>query len=342
MTKLTAFSGIQPSGDLTLGNYIGAIRQWVKIQYDYRCIYCIVDLHAITMCQNATQLGKRSLDVLALLLSCGLDPDNVIIFIQSHVPQHVQLSWLLSCYSYFGELRRMTQFKDKSTNFLNNSNNINVGLFNYPILMASDILLYQTSLVPIGDDQKQHLELSRRIADRFNSLYGRIFTVPDFYVPKFGSRIMSLLEPCKKMSKSDFNQKNVIFLLEDIDSVVNKLNCSITDSDDPPVISYDKINKPGISNLLSILSGLSEVGIYDLELSFKGKKYIQLKNKIIELVTYKLKKLQKRYFLLRREEDYLYEILSRGAEKARSEADVTLSKVYDVIGLLKSNTGFKY
>jgi len=212
MSKPVVFSGAQPSGELSIGNYMGALRQWVKMQDDFDCIYCIVDLHAITVRQDPQQLRKATLDTLALYLACGIDPQKSTIFVQSHVPEHSQLSWALNCYTYFGELGRMTQFKDKSARY---AENINAGLFGYPVLMAADILLYQTNQVPVGEDQKQHLELSRDIAARFNALYGDIFTVPEPFIPKSGARVMSLQEPTKKMSKSDDNRNNVIGLLED-------------------------------------------------------------------------------------------------------------------------------
>lgn len=209
MTKPIVFSGAQPSGELTIGNYMGALRQWVNMQDDYHCIYCIVDQHAITVRQDPQQLRKATLDTLALYLACGIDPQKSTIFVQSHVPEHAQLGWALNCYTYFGELSRMTQFKDKSARY---AENINAGLFDYPVLMAADILLYQTNQVPVGEDQKQHLELSRDIAQRFNAIYGDIFKVPEPFIPKSGARVMSLLEPTKKMSKSDDNRNNVIGL----------------------------------------------------------------------------------------------------------------------------------
>ncbi|MFQ8717178.1 MAG: tryptophan--tRNA ligase, partial [Enterobacter hormaechei] len=253
MTKPIFFSGAQPSGELTIGNYMGALRQWVSMQDDYHCIYCIVDLHAITARQDPEKLRKATLDTLALYLACGIDPEKSTIFVQSHVPEHAQLGWALNCYTYFGELSRMTQFKDKSARY---SENINAGLFDYPVLMAADILLYQTNQVPVGEDQKQHLELSRDIAQRFNALYGDVFKVPEPFIPKSGARVMSLLEPTKKMSKSDDNRNNVIGLLEDPKSVVKKLKRAVTDSDEPPVVRYDVQNKAGVSNLLDILSGV--------------------------------------------------------------------------------------
>lgn len=219
--KPIVFSGAQPSGELTIGNYMGALRQWAQMQDDYDCIYCIVDQHAITVRQDPTQLRQRTLDTLALYLACGIDPNKSTIFVQSHVPQHAQLGWALNCYTYFGELSRMTQFKDKSSR---HSENINAGLFDYPVLMAADILIYQTNQVPVGIDQKQHLELSRDIAQRFNAIYGEVFTVPEPFIPKGGARVMALQDPNKKMSKSDDNRNNVITLLEDPKSAAKKSN----------------------------------------------------------------------------------------------------------------------
>lgn len=240
--KPIVFSGAQPSGELTIGNYMGALRQWVNMQDDYDCIYCIVNQHAITVRQDPSELKKRTLDTLALYLACGIDPKKSTIFVQSHVPQHSQLSWVLNCYAYFGELSRMTQFKDKSAR---HAENINAGLFDYPVLMAADILLYQANQIPVGGDQKQHLELSRDLALRFNALYGDIFTVPEPFIPQGGSaRVMSLQDPTKKMSKSDDNRNNVIALLEDPKSVAKKIKRAVTDSEEPPRVHYDLENKP--------------------------------------------------------------------------------------------------
>lgn len=331
MNKPILFSGAQPSGELTIGNYIGAIRQWVKMQHDYQCVYCIVDLHAITNRNNLHQLYKTSLDTLALYLACGIDPNNSTIFIQSHVPEHSQLNWLLNCYTYFGELNRMTQFKEKLTQ---QKENINMGLFNYPVLMASDILLYQTNLVPVGSDQKQHLELTRNIAERFNHTYGTIFVVPELFIPTCGSRIMSLLEPNKKMSKSDRRSDNMIALLDDIHTVSKKIKRAVTDTDQPPTIKYDPINKPGISNLLEILSGINDQPIIYLEKIFKEKTYSQLKDEIIKSISSVLIKLQNRYYIERANEDKLRDILRTGAKKAQKQANITLKKVHKAIGLI--------
>ena len=302
MTKPIVFSGAQPSGELTIGNYMGALRQWVNMQDDYHCIYCIVDQHAITVRQDAQKLRKATLDTLALYLACGIDPEKSTIFVQSHVPEHAQLGWALNCYTYFGELSRMTQFKDKSARY---AENINVGLFDYPVLMAADILLYQTNLVPVGEDQKQHLELSRDIAQRFNALYGDIFKVPEPFIPKSGARVMSLLEPTKKMSKSDDNRNNVIGLLEDPKSVVKKIKRAVTDSDEPPVVRYDVQNKAGVSNLLDILSAVTGQSIPELEKQFEGKMYGHLKGEVADAVSGMLTELQERYHRFRNDEAFL-------------------------------------
>ncbi|MEC5319096.1 tryptophan--tRNA ligase [Brenneria populi subsp. brevivirga] len=331
MSKPIVFSGAQPSGELTIGNYMGALRQWVNMQDDYDCIYCIVDLHAITVRQDAQQLRKASLDTLALYLACGIDPQKSTIFVQSHVPEHTQLSWVLNCYTYFGELSRMTQFKDKSARY---AENINAGLFDYPVLMAADILLYQTAQVPVGEDQKQHLELSRDIAQRFNSLYGDVFKVPEPFIPPSGARVMSLLEPTKKMSKSDDNRNNVIGLLEDPKSVVKKIKRAVTDSDEPPVVRYDVVNKAGVSNLLDILSAVTGKTIAELEQEFSGQMYGHLKGAVADAVSGMLTDLQARYHHFRNDEALLQQIMRDGAEKASARAQETLRKVYDAVGFV--------
>lgn len=331
LKKPIVFSGAQPSGELTIGNYIGALRQWVHMQDKYDCIYCIVDQHAITVRQDPKELRKRTLDTLALYLACGIDVKKSIIFVQSHVPQHAQLSWALNCYTYFGELSRMTQFKDKSTR---HAENINAGLFDYPVLMAADILLYQTNQVPVGIDQKQHLELSRDIAQRFNSLYGEIFTIPDPFIPEKGARVMSLQEPQKKMSKSDDNRNNVITLLENSKSAAKKIKRALTDSDEPPRIYYDLENKPGISNLIDILSGITAISTSEIEKQFAGNMYGDLKNTVAEAVSDMLINIQSRFDEFRNNEKLLNDIMSEGASKAEARAQITLSKVYDAIGFI--------
>jgi len=331
MSKPIVFSGAQPSGELSIGNYMGALRQWVKMQDDFDCIYCIVDLHAITARQDPTQLRKATLDTLALYLACGIDPNKSTIFVQSHVAEHSQLGWALNCYTYFGELSRMTQFKDKSARY---AENINAGLFDYPVLMAADILLYQTNQVPVGEDQKQHLELSRDIAGRFNALYGDTFAVPEPFIPKSGARVMSLQDPTKKMSKSDDNRNNVIGLLEDTKSVTKKIKRAMTDSEEPPVIRYDQAAKPGVSNLLDILSGVNGKSIAELEAEFEGQMYGHLKGAVAEAVSEMLTGLQERFHQYRADEAFLQQVMREGAEKARSRAQVTLKKVYEAIGFV--------
>lgn len=335
MSKPVVFSAAQPSGELTIGNYIGAIRQWVRMQDDYDCIYCIVDLHAITVYQDANKLRKAILDTLALYLACGIDPERSTIFVQSHVPEHAQLSWVLSCHTHCGELTRMTQFKEKSARYVEN---INAGLFSYPILMASDILLYQTNQVPVGADQKQHLELSRDVSQRFNAIYGKVFQVPEPFIPKSGARVMSLGEPHKKMSKSDYNRNNVIGLLEDPIVVNKKIKRAITDSEEPPLIRHDVVNKPGVSNLLTILSGVTSKSVNQLEADFAGQMYGQLKSVVAKSVSDMLIKLQQRYWILRKNEPYLQKVMHHGASKAHMRAQKTLQKVYQSIGFTQFKT----
>ncbi|WAX70887.1 tryptophan--tRNA ligase [Gallibacterium anatis] len=332
MSKPIVFSGVQPSGELTIGNYLGALRQWVKMQDDYECLFCVVDLHAITVRQDPVALHKATLDVLALYLACGIDPNKSTIFVQSHVPEHTQLAWVLNCYTYFGEMGRMTQFKDKSARY---EGNVSVGLFTYPVLMAADILLYQAKQVPVGDDQKQHLEITRDIAQRFNALYGDIFTIPEVFIPKAGARVMSLLDPNKKMSKSDDNRNNVIGLLEDPKVVAKKIKRAVTDSEEPPRVKFDVENKPGVSNLLSILSAITEKSIPELEAEFEGKMYGHLKGAVADEVSAMLTQLQERYYHFRNDEALLNKILHEGAEKARAKAKETLDKVYQAVGFVR-------
>ncbi|OCG01389.1 tryptophan--tRNA ligase [Gilliamella sp. wkB112] len=331
MSKPIVFSGAQPSGELTLGNYLGALKNWVALQGEYDCVYCIVNQHAITVRQDPIKLRKATLDTMALYLACGIDPKKSTIFVQSQVSAHAELGWALNCYTYFGELSRMTQFKDKSSRY---AENINAGLFDYPVLMAADILLYQANLVPVGDDQKQHLELSRDIAMRFNALYGDIFTVPEPFIPKVGARVMSLQEPTKKMSKSDTNRNNVIGLLENPKDVEKKIKRAVTDSDEPPVVRYDVKNKVGVSNLLDILTGVTGKPIAELEQQFVGKMYGHLKAEVAEQVINMMTDLQAKYHEYRNDENYLLAIMKEGAEKARAKAEPTLKKVYEAIGFV--------
>jgi len=335
MTKPVVLSGVQPSGELTIGNYLGALRQWVKMQDDFDCLFCIVDLHAITVRQDPDKLRKATLDVLALYLACGIDPEKSTIFVQSHVPEHTQLAWVLNCYTYFGEMSRMTQFKDKSSKY---AENVNVGLFTYPVLMAADILLYQANQVPVGEDQRQHLEITRDIAQRFNALYpnekGELFVVPEAFIPKAGAKVMALQDPTKKMSKSDENRNNVITLLEDPKSVEKKIKRAMTDSEEPPVVRYDLQNKAGVSNLLEILSVIRDVPIADLEKEFAGKMYGHLKRAVAENVVGMLTELQARFYHYRNNETLLNQIASEGAKKARERAANTLASIYQAIGFV--------
>lgn len=328
--KKRIFSGIQPSGNITLGNYLGAIKNWNKLQTDYDCLYCIVDLHAITVRQEAKDLRERTKDVLALLVACGLDPEKNILFIQSHVPQHAELAWLLNCYTYFGELLRMTQFKDKSKKY---SENINVGLFAYPGLMAADILLYQTDLVPVGHDQKQHLEITRDVSMRLNKLYGDVFTIPEAYIPKIGAKIMSLQSPEAKMSKSDENENNFISLLDPPDKIMLKFRKAVTDSDSE--IYYNEKKKPGVSNLLSIYASLSDITIKDSEKEFSGLNYKDFKSTVGEKCVSVLEPIQKRYYDILNDKAFLESIMKQGADKAEEIAYRTLRKVYKKVGLIQ-------
>jgi tryptophanyl-tRNA synthetase len=329
--KPIVFSGAQPSGELSIGNYMGALRQWVGMQDSHDCIYCVVDLHAITVRQDPVKLREACLDTLAIYLACGIDPKKSTVFIQSQVPQHTQLSWALNCYTQMGELNRMTQFKDKSQK---HANNINAGLFDYPVLMAADILLYQANEVPVGQDQKQHLELTRDIATRFNNAYGDTFVVPEPFIPETGAKVMSLQEPLKKMSKSDDNRNNVIGLLEDPKAIMKKVKKAMTDSDEPPVVRFDVDEKPGVSNLLSLMSGCTGQSIAALEAEFEGKMYGHLKVAAGEAVVAMLEPLQARFKEFRADEAFLNQVMHEGAEKAQARAAVTLKTVYEKIGLL--------
>ena len=332
MSKKVIFSGIQPSGELSIGNYIGSLRNWVKLQDEYDCVYCVVNEHAITVRQDPKLLETRSLDVLSIFMAAGIDPEKCVLFLQSHVPAHCQLAWVLNCYTQLGELSRMTQFKDKSARY--GQGNVTAGLYDYPVLMAADILLYQAQLVPVGDDQKQHIEITRDIAERFNALYGDTFVLPEGYFPKAGARIMSLQDPGKKMSKSDDNPNNVIRLLEDPKSILKKLKRAVTDSDNPPVIAYDWDKKPGVSNLLELMSASTGQSVEDLVEHFKGQMYGTFKTEVAEAVVAMVEPIQKRYAELRSDEGYLKEVLKHGAEKATERAQKTLDDVYKKVGFL--------
>ena len=331
MSKPIVLSGCQPSGELTIGNYLGALKQWVNMQDDHDCYYMLVDQHAITVRPDPEALRKATLDGLALYLACGVDPKKSTIFIQSHVPEHAQLSWVLNCYTQMGELNRMTQFKDKSAK---SEANMNSGLFTYPVLMAADILLYNAAQVPVGDDQKQHLELARDIATRMNNLYGDIFTVPEPYIPEFGARVMSLQDPLKKMSKSDDNTNNFIGLLEDPKKVSKKIKRAVTDSDEQARIYFDIAEKPGVSNLLSLLSTVTGKSIESLVPEYEDKMYGHLKGDVAEAVVSLLEPIQQRYHQYREDQAFLDQVMREGAEKASAKASEVLSKVYDAIGFI--------
>lgn len=322
-------SGIQPSGRLTLGNYLGAIKNWVPLSAQYDCYYMLVDLHAITVRQDPVQLRERCYEFLALYIACGLDPADNVLFVQSHVPAHARLSWVLNCYTQMGELNRMTQFKDKSAKHVDN---INAGLFDYPVLMAADILLYQAKAVPVGDDQKQHLELTRDIAQRFNNLYGNVFTVPEPMIPPVGARIMGLQEPTKKMSKSDDAPTNALYLLDEPDVIVRKLKRAVTDLGNE--VRFDLGEKPGISNLMSILAATSGESFEAIAERYNGQGYGKFKQAVADAVVGCLEPVQQRYRALREDVDGLRRVLRDGAERASVKADTTLRQVHDVLGFI--------
>ena len=322
-------SGSAPSGHLCIGNYLGALKNWVELQEEYDCIYVIVDLHAITTQQKPSELRKQSLSFLAQYVACGIDPEKSTIIIQSQVPQHAELSWVLSTMTYMGELNRMTQFKEKSKRY---NENINAGLYTYPVLMASDILLYQADLVPVGADQKQHLELTRNLAQRFNSRYSDTFTIPEPFIPKIGARIMSLQDPTKKMSKSDTDLNNVITLLDKPDIIRKKLKRAVTDSGKR--ILFDPKKRLGVANLMNLYSGLTGLEISAIESHFDGKMYSDLKIELSELTIDTLKPIQNEYDKIMGDRSFLNSILENGRTKANKIAAKTLRKVYKKIGFL--------
>lgn len=322
----TIFSGIQPSGVLTLGNYIGAMKQFVELQDDYNCYFCIVDQHAITVPQDRLALRKNIRSLAAFYLAVGIDPNKSTLFIQSEVPAHAQAGWILQCIAYIGELERMTQFKDKSAG----KEAVSAGLLTYPPLMAADILLYSTDIVPVGEDQKQHIELTRDLAERFNKRYGDIFTIPEARIPKIGARIMSLTDPTKKMSKSDPNQKSYITLLDDAKTIEKKVKSAVTDSEG--IIRYDKEKKPGVSNLLTIYSILANESIEQLEERYAGKGYGEFKADVAQVIIDTLTPIQEKYYELM-ESSELDDILDKGAEKANRVASKMLKKMENAIGL---------
>lgn len=326
--KKTIFSGIQPSGVLTIGNYLGAIKNWVKLQDEYNCYYCVVDMHAITVRQEAAELRRRCLDTMALLIAAGLDPSKNIMYLQSHVSAHAELMWVLNCYTYLGELSRMTQFKEKSKK---HESNINVGLYDYPVLQAADILLFGTDLVPIGADQKQHIEITRDIAQRFNNAYGEVFNMPEAYIPKTGARVMSLSEPTEKMSKSDDNANAYISLLDKPEVIQRKIKRAVTDSGGEIRHSEDK---PGVSNLMSMLCAITGDSFDKIESDFAGKGYGALKQATADAVCEELAPLQSEYEKLRADKAYLTQVMHDGAEKAGRNSVKILRKVYKKVGFV--------
>jgi tryptophanyl-tRNA synthetase len=334
MSKPVVLSGIQPSGGLTIGNYIGAISQWLVMQEQNDCFFMLADLHAITVRQEPKLMRERVFDCLAMYIACGLDPKKSTIFVQSQVPEHAQLGWVLSCYAQMGELNRMTQFKDKSQR---HATNINVGLYGYPVLQAADILLYQADQVPVGEDQKQHIELTRDIATRFNNLYGDVFNVPEPFIPQVGARVMSLQEPTKKMSKSDDNANNFIMLLDEPKQIEKKLKRAVTDSDEQSRIYFDTVEKPGVSNLLTLLSCATGRSVESLIPDYEDKMYGHLKKDTADAVLSFIEPVQQRYYQLRQDESALLAIMKDSALRASERAAVTLDKAYQAVGFISHN-----
>ena len=326
--KQTIFSAIQPSGTITLGNYLGALQNWVKLQDDYDCIFALADLHTITVRQNPADFRKNAMEAYALLLACGIDPEKSPFFIQSHVHTHAELAWILNCYTQFGELSRMTQFKDKSQR---HSDNINAGLFTYPSLMAADILLYQADLVPVGADQKQHLELARDIAERFNGIYSPTFRVPDPYIASTGARVMSLQDPTKKMSKSDDNQNAWVAMLDKPEDVMRKFKRAVTDSEGGVYVAE---GKDGVNNLIGIYSCVTGKTADEIAEEFEGKGYGDFKTSVGEAVVEMLRPIQERFYDLMKNKDYLSKCYTESAQKALYLSQKTLRKVMKKIGFI--------
>ena len=324
--KKTIFSATQPSGRITLGNYRGALRNWVALQDDYNAIYCVADEHAITVRQDPAALRRQSLELYAQFIACGLDPEKSIIFIQSHVPQHAELAWVLNCYTMFGELSRMTQFKDKSAS---HADNVNAGLFTYPSLMAADILLYQADLVPVGEDQRQHVEITRNIAQRFNGIYGDVFTMPEAYIPKVAARVMSLSEPEKKMSKSSPNENSFVLVMDKPEAIMRKFKRAITDSEGG---IYRSPEKPGVTNLIEIYSAVTGMTPEAVENEFNGKGYGVFKPAVGEAVVEALRPIREETERLLGDKGYLETLYRQGAEKAAALANRTLRKVHKKVG----------
>ncbi|MBK7185940.1 MAG: tryptophan--tRNA ligase [Ignavibacteria bacterium] len=328
--KKTILSGMQPTNDLTFGQYAGALKNWVELQHEYDSLFCVVDLHAITVRQEPAKLRKRSLDVAAMYMAAGIDPNVSTLFIQSHVPEHAQLAWVLNCLAGFGEVSRMTQFKDKSAQ---HADNVNVGLFTYPVLMAADILLYNADLVPVGEDQRQHLELTRNLAERFNFHYSPTFTVPEPFIPKVGAKIMSLQEPEKKMSKSDANDKATVFLIDSDDVIMSKIKRAVTDSGTD--IVHDAEKRPGVANLMTIHHITTGKSIAEIQADFAGLGYAEFKEAVGEALVAFIRPVRERYTALRSDEESLKATLKAGAEHARDRARKVLRKVYKKTGFVE-------
>ncbi|MDP4145845.1 MAG: tryptophan--tRNA ligase [Bacillota bacterium] len=326
--KKVIFSGIQPSGDLTIGNYLGALKNWVKLQNEYDCYFCVVDLHAITVRQEPKDLRRRTLEVLSIYIAAGIDPEKNTMFIQSHVPAHSEASWLLNCYTYVGELSRMTQFKDKSKKY---EESVAAGLLNYPVLMAADILLYQTDLVPVGVDQKQHLELTRDLATRFNHAYSPTFVIPEPYIPKAGAKIMDLQEPTKKMSKSSDNPNSFILMMDPPEVIRKKIARAVTDS--LGVVRYSD-EQPGVKNLMTILSVITGMTPEEIEAKYEGQGYAQFKLDVAEAIVKELEPIQAKVKELLDDKTYLENIYKAGAGKANYVATKTLRKMQKKIGFI--------
>ncbi len=329
MSKKIILSGIQSTGKLTLGNYLGAINNWVQMQEEYDCYYMIANLHSLTIRNDPETLRNNTLKVLAMYVAAGLDPEKNTIFIQSQVKEHAELGWILDCYTYMGELSRMTQFKDKAAK---HADNINAGLFTYPALMAADILLYQANLVPVGQDQQQHLEITRDIAERFNKLYGKTFIIPEGYYGKASAKIMGLQDPTAKMSKSATNPNDVILLEDEPDVIIKKFKKAVTDSENK--VRFDPENKPGVSNLMQIYSSITGLKMEEIEKEFENSGYGDFKTKVAETVVAKLEPIQKKYKELLENKEYLEKIYTEGANRARKLASKTLDEVKERIGIL--------
>ena len=329
--KKTMLSGIKPSGDLTLGSYLGAIKNWAARAEEFDCYYFMADLHAITVRQDPAALRRRTLEQLAQYIACGLDPEKNTLFIQSHVPAHAQLGWVLDCYTMFGELSRMTQFKDKAAK---NADNINGGLFTYPSLMAADILLYQPDYVPVGEDQKQHVELTRNIVQRFNGIYGEVFKMPEPYIPKVGARIMSLTNPAAKMSKSENDDTGRVTLMDDPAVIMKQFKRAVTDSDTERCVRYDPERKPGVANLMTIYSAITGRTYAEIEAEFDGLGYGRFKPAVGEAVVEMARPIQEEARRILADKAYLEGVYRAGAEKASRTAEKTLRKVYKKIGFV--------